>query len=375
MKKLSYLLLGAGATGLFTFTGALVHAHSYKLRRRSVLVPHPDRSSAPALRILHVSDTHLLVSNKKRRDFLRSLAETRPDFVICTGDFIAEEDAIDAILSDLNALLEVPGAFVFGSNDYHAPAPRNPLRYLFGHTGKPADEARSTTATPSLSTDKLRSGLTAAGWVDLNNRRETITVGAWTLDLVGVDDPHIGLDKMPTAHRPNAKGAAAMPTATAGRSATAGPSAVVEHSTAVGQPATGQPATGQRATAGAPDPYRVRIGVAHAPYVRILDGFVDDGAQMIFAGHTHGGQIALPAIGSLVTNCDLPRQYAHGMFAWPPDTEVITGDGAIFGWDAGVSAGDGRAIVHLSAGIGTSPFTPIRTFCAPEAIQVDVIPL
>lgn len=330
MKTLGYSLLGIGSTGLLALAGALVHAHSYKLRRRSVVLPHPDRAEASGLRILHISDMHLLVSNKKRRTFLRGLADTCPDFVVCTGDLIAEDVGIDAVLADLDELLQVPGAFVFGSNDYHAPAPRNPVRYLFGSTAKTAEESSNTATTSSLDTEKLRAGLTAGGWIDLNNRRETVSVGPWTLDLVGVDDPHIGRDEMP--------------------------------------PATDFTADDEAS------PYRIRIGVAHAPYIRVLDAFVDEGAQLIFAGHTHGGQVALPVVGALVTNCDLPTRYAHGMFEWPPE-EVITGDGAILGWDTNTPDGAGRAIVNVSAGIGTSPFTPFRTFCAPEAIQIDIIPL
>ena len=47
------------------------------------------------------------------------------------------------------------------------------------------------------------------------------------------------------------------------------------------------------------------IGVTPAPYGRVLDGIVGDGWPLIVAGHTHGGQLAVPGYGALVTNCDL----------------------------------------------------------------------
>ena len=55
----------------------------------------------------------------------------------------------------------------------------------------------------------------------------------------------------------------------------------------------------------------MRIGVAHAPYLRVLDQYARDGYDITFAGHTHGGQVCLPFKGAIVTNCDLdtePRQ-------------------------------------------------------------------
>jgi predicted MPP superfamily phosphohydrolase len=73
-----------------------------------------------------------------------------------------------------------------------------------------------------------------------------------------------------------------------------------------------------------------------------------DHADLILAGHTHGGQICLPGIGALVTNCDLPRGAAKGLSQW-----------------------DGAAL-HVSAGLGTSPFTPIRLACRPEASLLQV---
>ena len=42
-------------------------------------------------------------------------------------------------------------------------------------------------------------------------------------------------------------------------------------------------------------------------------GEVDPGSiDLVVAGHTHGGQIALPLIGALFTQSDLPRQVAGG---------------------------------------------------------------
>ena len=71
----------------------------------------------------------------------------------------------------------------------------------------------------------------------------------------------------------------------------------------------------------------LRIGVTHAPYLRVLDQFAADGYDAIFAGHTHGGQVCLPFQGALVTNCDLEPARAKGLHRHPADS--VPGDPGI----------------------------------------------
>ncbi|MBK5305543.1 MAG: metallophosphoesterase [Frankiaceae bacterium] len=87
----------------------------------------------------------------------------------------------------------------------------------------------------------------------------------------------------------------------------------------------------------------IAIGVTHTPQRRVLDAFVADGHELLLAGHTHGGQVRLPGYGALVTNCDLDRSRARGL------------------------SRHGSAWLHVAAGLGTSPYAPIRFCCRPEA--------
>ena len=103
--------------------------------------------------------------------------------------------------------------------------------------------------------------------------------------------------------------------------------------------------------AGRPDPTaNLSLGVTHAPYTRVLDRFAGDGYQLVLAGHTHGGQLCLPFYGALVTNCDLDRTRAKGASNWGASTAL-----------------------HVSAGIGTSPFAPLRFCCRPEATLLTLV--
>ena len=72
-----------------------------------------------------------------------------------------------------------------------------------------------------------------------------------------------------------------------------------------------------------------------------------DGHDLIMAGHTHGGQVCVPFYGALVTNCRPGHAAREGSFQ---------------------HSADGRtAWLHVSAGVGTSPYAPIRFACPPEA--------
>ncbi len=97
----------------------------------------------------------------------------------------------------------------------------------------------------------------------------------------------------------------------------------------------------------------LRIGVMHSPEPRLLDRFAADGYELLLAGHTHGGQLCLPFYGTLVTNCGIDRERARGLHRHPVD---------------------GQAWLHVSAGLGTSPWAPARFACRPEASLLTLVP-
>lgn len=286
-------LLAVSALGAGTLGYSLWEARQYSLRRVSVSVPREGRARRSDLRILHLSDLHLSPRDTDRTAWVQSLAELRPDLTVVTGDFHGHPDGPALALAALAPLLAGPGLFVRGSNDYFAPTMGNPLKYLTGPS------ALKTRRAP-IDVTPLNEGLAAAGWRDLDNDSTALAVAGWWIDARGVDDPHIRRDRYAEV-------------------------------------------------AGPYDPDAdLRLGVTHAPYRRVLDAMAADGTDLILAGHTHGGQVCLPWIGTLVTNCDLPRRQARGLSRWQ------------------------ESALHVSAGLGTNPHTPIRLACRPEATLVTV---
>jgi predicted MPP superfamily phosphohydrolase len=285
--------LGVAAIGYAT----VIERNWFVLRRFEIPVLPP--GSAP-LRVLHISDAHLTPGRKRLMSWIRALDDLDPHLVVNTGDCIAHPEAIRCFLDSLGPLLDRPGVFVLGSNDLFGPKPGNPFRYLRpegsrGRTGKSID----------LPWEKLRDGMLAAGWLDLDNQRGQLTAGGLDIAFGGVHDAHIYRDRYEEVAGP------------------ADPAAAV------------------------------RIAVMHSPEPRILDRFAADGYELMLAGHTHGGQLCLPFYGTLVTNCELDRERARGLHRYP-----IGGD----------------AWLHVSAGLGTSPWAPARFACRPEASLLTLVP-
>ena len=290
-------ILGGALLGLSAVAYARWEAASYRLRRQ-ILPVLP--SHQPDLRVLHLSDLHMTPNRRRLQDWVASLDELRPDLVIVTGDFLAHHDAVDPVMSGLEPLLARPGAFVLGSNDYYAPRPINPLSYLSG----PSDLHPEREALPWP--DLVRQ-LSSAGWTHLANARSRVSTHGRVIELRGVDDPHIDRD---------------------------------DYAMVAGSPSTDAD---------------ISIGVTHAPYLRVVDAMAADGVDLLLAGHTHGGQVRVPGVGALVTNCDLDRRRARGLSRHErPLMEFAPHDRPDM-W------------LHVSAGLGTSPYAPIRFACPPEA--------
>jgi predicted MPP superfamily phosphohydrolase len=288
--------LGAAVAG-----GVAVTAYAVAETRRFVLreatVPLLPPGHAP-LRLLHLSDLHLTPGQRRKQEWVRELASLEPDLVVDTGDHLSHRESVPYVLDALGGLLDVPGVFVFGSNDYFEPTLRNPLRYLL-----PDDGTRHTDSA-KLPFEDLRAGLTGSGWLDLTNTHGELQVGDLRLAFAGVDDPHLEYDRLEEIAGPADTGA------------------------------------------------DVRLGVTHAPYLRVLDQMVADGYDAVLAGHTHGGQVCLPGGRALTTNCDLEPERARGLHRHP----------------AASRDGDpGSAWLHVSAGLGTSPYAQVRLACRPEA--------
>ena len=245
------------------------------------------------MRVLHISDIHFATGQRNQAAFIKDLSSLKPDLVVNTGDNLGHKDSVSPLLIAIEPLLDYPGVFVNGSNYYRSPRPKNPLSYLSG-------PSKVTSERNDLDTERMIGEFEGAGWLNLNNQSGSLSIAGNELNFVGVDDPHENLDRLSSLERPSG----------------------------------------------------FTVGLAHAPYRRIIDGFLELGASLMFAGHTHGGQVGLPGSKAIITNCDLPKEHAQGISAW--------------------SLGAHNAYLHVSGGMGASIFAPIRVFCPPSATLLTI---
>jgi hypothetical protein len=292
-RRVGQVTAGTAALGLSTVGyAALIERRHWTLRTATLPVLP---AGSPELRLLHVSDLHMLPGQRSKQRWVAQLAELEPDLVVNTGDNLAHTRAVPAALRALGPLLDRPGLFVFGSNDYFGPTPKNPARYL--------RRRRRWSGGPALPWRDMRAGMLEHGWQDATHQRLRLEVAGRSIAVAGVDDPHIGRDRYDRI---------------------AGP---------------------------VDEPVALRLGLTHSPEPRVLDRFAEDRYDLVLAGHTHGGQLRVPGYGALVTNCGLDRSRARGASRWGAHT-----------W------------LHVSAGLGTSPYAPVRFACPPEASLLTLVP-
>lgn len=290
-------LVAVTGLGAAVAAGAWVEARAFILRRAVVpVLPSGQRE----IRVLHLSDMHAMAYQRRKLAFIGKLGGLRPDLVVTTGDNASSAAAIEPLLKAMTELLKVPGVFVLGSNDFSEPKFRNPFSYLMG-----ASKMRDDVAP--LPWWQVHDAFVAAGWQYLDNAAGRLEVAGRVIDFRGTADAHMGVDNYTSLAGPVAADA------------------------------------------------DLTIGVTHSPYQRVLDAMAGDGLDMIFAGHTHGGQVCLPVNRALTTNCDLPLAQASGLSSW--------------------SFGGHTVPLHVSAGLGTSPFVPLRLFCRPEATLLRLVPV
>jgi predicted MPP superfamily phosphohydrolase len=267
----------------------------YRFRLATLRVPVA--AGSPEVDLLHVSDTHMTSSRRALGRWLGrlpQLLERRPDLVAATGDLIENDTGIEPLVDALAGLGGRLGSFyVLGSHDYYQSEFRPGAYLKYFRTDH--ERVKANPADVAALEDGLRTG----GWRPLTNATETVHKDGATIRIAGVDDPYIRRHRTDHIERGNGDDLA--------------------------------------------------IGLVHAPDV--VSEWMLAGFDLVLAGHTHGGQVRLPVLGPLVTNCSLPAALAGGLHR--------VGNG----W------------LHVSPGLGSGRFARIRFARPPEATLLQIRPV
>lgn len=259
----------------------LVEPYRYQLRHYELELMGP---ALPWLKVLHLSDFHFYKGQERRRDFLHRLAEETYDFVFITGDLIDNDSGIALCHEALRPLKAKYGIYsVLGNHDYtHVQ-----WHHIFHRTGGAVESMlRRQNDVP-----RLIDGLREMGIVVLCNQRREVEMKGGAITVAGVDDPYLQKDDVEETFRGYEKNK---------------PCFVLIHT---------------------PDRYQE---------------LAEKGAEMVFCGHTHGGQVRMPFVGPVITRTLAPRKFAGGL---------VRVNGTYY---------------HTSKGLGSGPLTRPRFLCPPE---------
>jgi predicted MPP superfamily phosphohydrolase len=270
-------------------------------RRHRVRVP----ASWPGLSVLHISDLHVRRSDlrlyRAQKAALRGL---EPDLLCVTGDVCEKVADIDLVIDLLQTVKPRLGTFiVLGNHEHNAPLP--PILAAAHRRGwrRVLSDVLKLFGPPVRSDGDeeghaMAEALQAAGLTVLHNDGVRVVDGTRSLWIGGCDSAWAGHADM----------VASM--------------------------------TGRR-------PGEACLSLIHEPDLA-FDAH-DEGADLILAGHTHGGQVRLPLLGA---------PYTHRM-----DDRI------------GIAAGFqavGAGLLHITSGLGHT--IPLRFRCPPEVAWLECEP-
>jgi uncharacterized protein len=284
------------------------------------------------LRILHLSDFHLRKDRKGRHlyAFVESLQSIEADLILITGDMVEKDTLFDHLISMLSGFRARYGIYaVFGAHDYYNKRPTEFVRNMF---------AKKESYARKNDTGLLTKKLEKIGVTTLLNDSRTIQDGQdfAAIEIIGIDDPIIGKTDIGRAFAKVEKGSVSAPPAGA---------------------VSGKRCAREKKEAFAPNKEKVhvlhqkgrlRIALVHTPDADVLTDLHRNDVDIVFAGHTHGGQIRLPLAGAIISGCNLKVKFAAGLFYFK------------------------NSVLHVSRGLGEGRYSPFRFFCSPEAIILEV---
>jgi predicted MPP superfamily phosphohydrolase len=244
------LAVAAAGVGCVAY-GVFVERRWYRLSRRRLDILPADASRAVTL--LHLSDLHIVRGSDALRRFLSTIPPA--DVTAVTGDILGEPEAVEEAVELLHGVRgALASYFVLGSNDYYVPRPLNPARYFLPgpRRRRRAPRGRSRDLVERLECD---------GWVHLGNALTTATLDGASIDVMGLDDPHVDRQDLRVAVRRS--------------------------------------------------PDRFGLGVVHSPDP--MPELAALGWDLVVYGHTHGGQVRMPVVGALITNSYIPRRLVSGV--------------------------------------------------------------
>jgi predicted MPP superfamily phosphohydrolase len=327
-------------------------------------------SSDPPLKILHLSDFHLRTDfkGKKLEKFIKTLALENYDLIFITGDMVEKNVLQDELIITLKALKARYGIYaVFGAHDYYNKKPAEFIKNMFKKKESYSRENDSS---------GLKKKLELMGIHVLQN--ESIILkdikGYDEIDIIGVDDPLVNkMDlkkslsgvfkdlndiKILDVSRKNLSMDVLNDSKSREKDSISEKNGLKNQQNNYLSDTEGIVKTREYREELSPsnkkyhelkENNKLKIALVHTPDSYALVNLAINGMDIVFAGHTHGGQVRAPGIGALISGCNLKTRYAAGLFYFK------------------------NFVLQVSKGLGEGRFSRFRIYCDPEAINTEIV--
>ncbi len=286
----------------------------------------------PILTILHLSDFHLRRNFKGKRlfKFVRNLSSLNPDLIFITGDLLGGNDDIDYLTGMLSPLQAKLGKYaVFGVHDHYDKAVTEFIKNMFKRKRVYKKGNDISYLAQRLKDIDIEVLMNESKLLQLQPGHSGIG-GIW---IIGLDDPiidKIDIDKAFSDFRsrdndlPLWKGFNYKD--------------IYKDVFKLKKEKIHE--MNERG--------KLRIVLIHTPDADSIINLVKKKVDIIFCGHTHGGQIRFPLIGAIISGCKIKAKFASGLFYFK------------------------NIVLYVTRGLGEGKYSPFRFYCQPEASLVRI---
>jgi len=289
----------------------------------------PKKINSPVLTILHLSDFHLRKNYKGRKlyKFVKSLNNLEPDFIFLTGDLVEQDKNIEYLAGMLNSFKARYGKYaVFGVHDYYNKKLAEFLKNMF---------KRKREYERENDVSCIVSRLADIGIEVLSNEARKINIGRQGIrevEIIGLDDPIIKKIDIEKAFKDT------------------GPVISPELLKKSNYEARYRNAFSlkKEKVHKINNKDKLRLILMHTPDADSITELSQRKVDIIFSGHTHGGQVRLPLIGAVLSGCRIKTKFASGLFYFK------------------------NFVLYITRGLGEGRFSQFRFYCQPEASLVRI---
>jgi uncharacterized protein len=283
----------------------------------------------PFLSILHLSDFHLRKNFKGRKlfNFIQGLGRLEPDFIFITGDLLGGAD-VDYLIEMLSPLRAKEGKYaIFGVHDHYDKALVEFLKNMF---------KRKRRYNKENDIEYLVKRLKDTGVEVLMNEKRSFPVnrnGIKNVEIIGLDDPVIEKMDIDKAFSDSFKEDINLELESKKDYKKIYESVFRLKKDKIHR---------------LHERDKLRIVLLHTPDSDSIISLARRKADIIFCGHTHGGQVRLPFIGAIISGCKIKTKFASGLFYFKD------------------------VVLFITRGLGEGRYTPFRFYCQPEANLVRI---